>query len=60
MDFLFELLGAVFEFKLLAYVFIGTFMHIVAGAIPGSTILMAVILLFPFTFCAFRAERILL
>ncbi len=50
MDFLFELLGAVFDFKLLAYVFAGTFMGIVAGAIPGFTILMAVILVFPFTF----------
>ncbi len=50
MDFVFELLGAVMDFKLLAYVFIGTFFGIVAGAIPGFTILMAVILVFPFTF----------
>jgi len=50
MDFMFELLGAVLDFKLMAYVFIGTFFGIVAGAIPGFTILMAIILVFPFTF----------
>lgn len=50
MDFLLELCRAVLDLKLISYVFIGTFVGIVAGAIPGFTILMAIILVFPFTF----------
>ena len=45
-----EVLLAVLQFKLLAYTFIGTFVGIVAAAIPGFTITMAIILSFPFTY----------
>jgi putative tricarboxylic transport membrane protein len=41
---------AVFQIKTVLLIFVGTFAGIVAGAIPGFTIAMAVILTLPFTF----------
>ncbi len=43
-------LSAVFSLSVLGCTFLGTLVGIVAAAIPGFTILMAVILVFPFTF----------
>ncbi len=40
----------VFQFKLLALITVGTLAGIVAGAIPGFTITMAIVLTLPFTF----------
>ncbi|MDH3594340.1 MAG: tripartite tricarboxylate transporter permease, partial [Rhodospirillales bacterium] len=48
-----NVLGAfvqVFQFKLLALITVGTLAGIVAGAIPGFTITMAIVLTLPFTF----------
>ena len=50
MDFLFAILAEVLQLKLMILTFIGTLVGIIAAAIPGFTITMAVILTFPFTF----------
>ncbi len=50
MAFLIDILTATLQLKLMLLTFIGTFVGIVAAAIPGFTIVMAVVLVFPFTF----------
>ena len=50
MELFIELLRAIFDWKVLSFTFAGTFVGIVAAAIPGFTIVMAVVLVFPFTF----------
>ncbi len=42
--------GAVFQFHVLALIMVGVLCGIVAGAIPGFTVTMAVVLTLPFTF----------
>jgi putative tricarboxylic transport membrane protein len=49
-DFVFEALFAVLEWKTLAFMLVGVTAGLVAGAIPGFTITMAVVLTLPFTF----------
>lgn len=50
MDFWIALAQQSFTWTVLAYSFLGTLAGIIAAAIPGFTILMAVVLVFPFTF----------
>jgi putative tricarboxylic transport membrane protein len=47
---IFEAFFVVFQLKLLALITVGTLAGIVAGAIPGFTITMAIVLTLPFTF----------
>lgn len=50
MEFLVELASQAFSLNVMFLAFIGTLVGIVAAAIPGFTILMAIVLVFPFTF----------
>jgi hypothetical protein len=45
-----DLLTAIWDWRVLSFTFAGTFVGILAAAIPGFTIVMAVVLVFPFTF----------
>ncbi|MBQ5767022.1 MAG: tripartite tricarboxylate transporter permease [Burkholderiaceae bacterium] len=50
MEFLAELASQAFSWNVMFLAFVGTLVGIVAAAIPGFTILMAIVLVFPFTF----------
>lgn len=50
MDFALQVLGQAFSFNVLLFSLLGTLAGIIAAAIPGFTILMAIVLVFPFTF----------
>ncbi len=50
MDFWLALLDQSLSFNVLFFSFLGTLAGIIAAAIPGFTILMAIVLVFPFTF----------
>lgn len=50
MDFWLSFLEQSFSWSVLLFSFIGTLAGIIAAAIPGFTILMAIVLVFPFTF----------
>ena len=50
MDFWLSLIDQSLSWGVLLYAFLGTLAGIIAAAIPGFTILMAVVLVFPFTF----------
>lgn len=45
-----------FTFKIMALMIVGTFAGLIAGAIPGFTIAMAVVLVLPFTFAMNAVE----
>lgn len=50
MDFWLTLFDQSMDFNVLLFSFLGTLAGIIAAAIPGFTILMAIVLVFPFTF----------
>jgi putative tricarboxylic transport membrane protein len=49
-DFLLQAAGQVLSFHVLGLIVIGTLLGIVGGAIPGFTVTMAILVVFPFTF----------